>query len=64
MDHAPCGGGTALAFYCLLHMNAPELRLSRVKEGLPYPRGAFWDGKGVNFALFSANATKVEVLSL
>jgi glycogen operon protein len=61
MDHAPCGGGTALAFYCLLHMNAPELRLSRVKEGLPYPRGASWDGKGVNFALFSANATKVEV---
>src|SRR5688572_2371188 len=32
-----------------------------VKEGLPYPRGATWDGKGVNFALFSANATKVEV---
>ena len=42
-------------------MNAPELRLSRVREGLPYPRGATWDGKGVNFALFSANATKVEV---
>ncbi|HZM36494.1 MAG TPA: glycogen debranching protein GlgX [Burkholderiales bacterium] len=32
-----------------------------VKEGLPYPRGATWDGKGVNFALFSANATRVEV---
>jgi isoamylase len=42
-------------------MNAPERVLSRVKEGLPYPRGATWDGKGVNFALFSANATKVEV---
>jgi isoamylase len=41
-------------------MNAPELRLSRVREGLPYPRGATWDGKGVNFALFSANATRVE----
>lgn len=30
-------------------------------EGLPYPRGAFWDGKGTNFAIFSANATKVQV---
>ena len=42
-------------------MNAPELKLSRLREGLPYPRGATWDGKGVNFALFSAHATKVEV---
>ena len=33
----------------------------RVREGLPHPRGATWDGKGVNFSLFSANATKVEV---
>jgi isoamylase len=32
-----------------------------VKEGSPFPRGACWDGSGVNFALFSANATKVEV---
>jgi isoamylase len=32
-----------------------------VKEGLSHPRGAHWDGKGTNFALFSANATKVEV---
>ena len=30
-------------------------------EGLPHPLGASWDGRGVNFALFSANATKVEV---
>jgi isoamylase len=33
----------------------------RIKEGLPYPLGASWDGKGTNFALFSANATKVEI---
>ena len=33
----------------------------QVREGLPHPRGAHWDGKGTNFALFSANATKVEV---
>jgi len=32
-----------------------------IEEGLPYPLGANWDGKGTNFALFSANATKVEV---
>src|SRR5437868_4270402 len=42
-------------------MNAPEPKLATVKEGLPYPKGATWDGKGVNFALFSANATKVEL---
>ncbi|HET7714793.1 MAG TPA: glycogen debranching protein GlgX [Bauldia sp.] len=33
----------------------------RVEPGSPYPRGATWDGGGVNFALFSANATKVEL---
>jgi isoamylase len=34
---------------------------AKLKEGLPYPLGATWDGKGTNFALFSANATKVEI---
>jgi isoamylase len=33
----------------------------RISEGLPHPLGATWDGLGVNFALFSANATKVEL---
>ncbi len=32
-----------------------------IKEGRPYPIGAHWDGKGTNFALFSAHATKVEL---
>ena len=32
-----------------------------VREGLPFPLGATWDGKGVNFAVFSAHATRVEV---
>ncbi len=36
-------------------------RTSRIAEGLPHPLGATWDGVGVNFALFSANATKVEL---
>jgi isoamylase len=34
---------------------------ARIRTGQPYPLGATWDGKGVNFALFSANATKVEL---
>jgi isoamylase len=29
--------------------------------GKPYPLGATWDGAGVNFTLFSENATKVEL---
>ena len=33
----------------------------QVSEGVPNIRGAHWDGGGTNFALFSANATKVEV---
>src|SRR3954471_5140987 len=34
---------------------------SRLSEGLPFPLGATWDGHGVNFALFSENAAKVEL---
>ena len=33
----------------------------RVWPGLPYPLGATWDGVGVNFALFSEHATRVEL---
>src|SRR5688572_16762859 len=33
----------------------------RVWPGRPYPLGATWDGRGVNFALYSENATKVEL---
>jgi glycogen operon protein len=33
----------------------------RVWPGEPYPLGATWDGQGVNFALFSENATAVEL---
>jgi isoamylase len=34
---------------------------TKVWPGLSYPLGATWDGKGVNFALFSAHAEKVEL---
>jgi glycogen operon protein len=33
----------------------------RVWPGTPYPQGATWDGEGVNFALFSENASAVEL---
>ena len=32
-----------------------------VRPGKPYPQGATWDGEGVNFALFSEHAEKVEL---
>ncbi len=38
-----------------------DARKTRIREGAPFPRGATWDGKGTNFALFSAHATKVEI---
>jgi isoamylase len=38
-----------------------EQKAIRVWEGEFTPLGAAWDGLGVNFALFSANATKVEL---
>ncbi len=39
----------------------PAILRSRIAEGSPNPRGATWDGLGVNFSLFSANASKVEL---
>lgn len=33
----------------------------RIWPGKPYPLGATWDGEGVNFALFSEHATRVEL---
>ncbi|MDJ0865289.1 MAG: glycogen debranching protein GlgX [Myxococcota bacterium] len=33
----------------------------RIWPGKPYPLGANWDGHGTNFALFSENATRVEL---
>ncbi|MCG4455692.1 glycogen debranching protein GlgX [Pseudomonas sp. MMS21-TM103] len=41
---------------------APQVMIpSRIREGLPFPLGATWDGLGVNFALFSAHAHMVEL---
>ena len=34
---------------------------SELWPGSAYPLGATWDGEGVNFALYSQNAEKVEL---
>jgi isoamylase len=33
----------------------------RLDDGMPYPLGATWDGRGINFALFSAYASAVDL---
>jgi glycogen operon protein len=40
------------------HITAPSYR---VRTGTNIPKGATYDGGGVNFALFSANAERVEL---
>ncbi len=35
--------------------------MARVLPGKPYPLGATWDGTGVNFAVYSENATRIEL---
>jgi glycogen operon protein len=41
-------------------MNA-SIELRQIEEGSAHPRGSTYTGKGINFAIFSAHATKVEV---
>jgi isoamylase len=41
--------------------SASTSHAASLREGLPFPLGATWDGLGVNFALFSAHATRVEL---
>jgi glycogen operon protein len=35
--------------------------MNKISAGTPFPLGATWDGKGVNFALYAANADLVEL---
>jgi isoamylase len=44
-----------------LSQAAAFLRRTPIREGKPFPLGATWDGLGVNFAIFSAHASKVEL---
>jgi len=41
--------------------NAMSRRSGRLFAGAPSPLGATWGGRGTNFALFSANAERVEL---
>src|SRR5579871_1162256 len=34
---------------------------SAILPGKPYPQGATWDGAGVNFSIYSENATGVDL---
>jgi glycogen operon protein len=45
----------------LLQGGAAEMKTLRVWPGRPSPLGATWDGQGVNFAIFSEHATRVEL---
>ena len=40
---------------------AAQPEISALWPGRPFPRGATWDGMGVNFALFSDSAERVEL---
>jgi glycogen operon protein len=42
-------------------LSRPVNLITAVWPGRPYPLGATWDGEGVNFALFSEHAHKVEL---
>ena len=48
-------------FRARTHQPGAPMPDSRISEGLPHPLGATPDGDGVNFAVFSAHATRVEV---
>jgi isoamylase len=39
----------------------PRTMTLKLDTGAPWPLGATYDGRGVNFALFSAHATRVEL---
>ena len=52
---------SALLFRPLLQFFSSRSGSVRLSAGAPHPLGATWDGRGTNFALFSANAEKVEL---
>ncbi|HVY81084.1 MAG TPA: glycogen debranching protein GlgX [Steroidobacteraceae bacterium] len=61
MDQSVSGKTAAQALSSAGHKPAAKKPISSVWPGQSYPRGATWDGEGVNFSLFSANAEKVEL---
>lgn len=59
MDRPPMVPGEALKHH--FSCGEGDETAMRVWPGRPYPLGATWDGMGVNFALFSEHADKVEL---
>src|SRR4051812_35420252 len=62
--NVPAQRGKGAAFACSRARLGSSFRAGasmRVWPGEPSPLGATWDGAGVNFALFSENATRVEL---
>ena len=55
-NYGYCGGCHELAI--ILRRRSAD---SASRRGVLFLSGSSWDGLGVNFALFSANATKVEL---
>jgi glycogen operon protein len=51
-------GTLAVTFFV---RNFNPMRTNKIWPGQPAPLGATWDGEGVNFALFSAHATGVDL---
>jgi isoamylase len=50
-----------LSFHRLLQFFSFPSASTRLSAGSPHPLGATWDGRGTNFAIFSANAQKIEL---
>ena len=53
--------GTAHERLCIRARSLSLMPAIKTWPGQPYPLGATWDGSGVNFALFSENASAVEL---
>ena len=43
-----------------LRLNSRQ-SLQNLQNGQPWPLGAYWDGQGINFAVFSANAQAIDI---
>ncbi|HKO93773.1 MAG TPA: glycogen debranching protein GlgX, partial [Polyangiaceae bacterium] len=56
----PLAGASMLLLRAGMGIAGKRARMHTL-PGLPYPLGAAWDGRGVNFALYSENAERVEL---
>jgi len=61
LQRTPSGKGSSVNPTTPKQLRDHERPISAVWPGQPYPRGATWDGEGVNFSLFSTGSEKVEL---